>query len=157
MNHSEIIEQFYTSFSNGNAEEMIACYHKDIVFRDPVFGTLQGEEAVKMWEMLLSKRTDSTKISFSNVKTSNDTGTANWRAEYIYGEKKRKIINIISAHFKFKDGKIIEHVDSFDLWKWSGQALGPIGVLLGWTPFIKNKIQKTVKRRLSKFIINNSN
>ncbi|MFL0100562.1 hypothetical protein [Tenacibaculum maritimum] len=35
---------------------MTDCYHKDITFQDPVFGKLKGQRAIKMWEMLLSRK-----------------------------------------------------------------------------------------------------
>jgi len=152
MNNNELIEKFYSSFSNGNIKEMTECYHKNISFHDPVFGTLKRKRVLKMWEMLLSRRTKSTKISFTNIQTTIETGTANWTAEYIYGEKNRKIINIVSANFKFKDGKIIEHTDTFNLWKWTQQAIGTVGYLIGWTPFMRNKIQKTAKQQLDNFM-----
>jgi len=152
MTNTELIEQFYTAFSEGNMEGMTSCYHKDVTFKDPVFGELKGDRAFKMWEMLLSKRTDSTKISFENIQAHQETVTARWTAKYLYGEKKRKVINIVNANFKFKDGKIIEHTDTFSVWKWSKQALGAAGLLLGWTPFMKNKIQKTTKEQLDQYM-----
>lgn len=152
MNNTELIEKFYTSFANGNFKEMTACYHENIVFQDPVFGRLEGKRAVKMWEMLLTKRTESTKISFDNIHATSDHGTANWTAKYVYGDANRKVTNVVRANFKFKEGKIIEHIDSFDLWKWSKQAMGIVGYLVGWSPFMKNKIQKTTKMRLDTFI-----
>lgn len=155
MDHKEIINKFYTSFTEGNSEGMVKFYHKDIVFQDPVFGRLEGDKAFKMWEMLLSKKKDDTKISFDNIQASSEKAQANWVAEYYYGESKRKVINKVSANFKFKDGKIIEHIDTFDLWKWTQQALGILGYLIGWTPFMKSKIQKTTNENLNKFIESN--
>lgn len=152
MINKEIIEQFYTAFSEGNANKMTACYHKDIIFQDPVFGVLEGDMAIQMWMMLLSQKKNDTKVSFSNIEASSINGKAQWTAEYYYGDKKRKVINKVSANFKFKDGKIIEHTDDFDLWKWTRQAMGLVGTLLGWTPFMKNKIQKTTNQRLKDYI-----
>ena len=152
MNNQELIAQFYTSFSNGKVKEMTECYHENIVFQDPVFGRLEGEKAFKMWEMLLSKKNKSTKISFNNIQTNSKNGSAHWTAEYTYGKANRKVINKVSAQFKFKDGKIIEHIDRFNLWKWTQQALGIIGYLIGWSPFMKNKIQRTTKKQLDDFI-----
>lgn len=154
MHNTNLIEKFYTSFSNGNALEMTECYHKDIIFQDPAFGTLKGNRACNMWEMLLSRSAETTKISFDNIHTNQDNGAANWKAEYLYGDKKRKVINNVKSQFKFKEGKIIQHIDTFNLWKWSRQALGIPGYLLGWTPLMKNKIQKTTHKQLDKFINN---
>ena len=150
MNNKELIEKFYTSFSEGNASEMNACYHKDIVFQDPAFGILKGERAMKMWKMLLSNKKAGLEVTFSNIQTTSNAGSADWVAEYTYG--KRKVINKIHAEFKFKEGKISEHTDTFNIWKWSKQALGGIGYVLGWTPFMKNKIQKMTNRKLDYFI-----
>ncbi|MCC1485534.1 nuclear transport factor 2 family protein [Winogradskyella immobilis] len=152
MDNKELIKKFYTSFSNGDINGMRECYHKDIVFQDPVFGTLKKEKVNNMWEMLLSRRTKSTKINFDNIQASIENGSANWVAEYNFGEKNRKVINRVSANFKFKDGKIIEHVDTFNLWKWTQQALGFSGYLIGWTSFMKTKIQKTTNKQLNAFI-----
>ncbi len=152
MNNSELIETFYTSFSNADFKGMVECYHEDIVFEDPAFGKLKGERAAKMWEMLLSQKKSDIKISFNSIEATTENGKANWVAEYYYG--KRKVVNNISANFKFKDGKIIEHIDTFDLWKWTKQAMGTTGYLMGWSSFMKNKIQKTVNKRLDKFMAN---
>ncbi len=152
MDNNELIEKFYTSFSNGDAKGMIECYHENITFKDPAFGELKGEKAKKMWEMLLSKKNSTTQISFDNVETTKETGSVNWTAKYVYGEKNRKVINMITANFKFKEGKIIEHIDTFNLWKWTQQALGISGYILGWSSFMKNKIQKTTNKKLANYM-----
>lgn len=152
MNPEQLINKFYTSFAEGNWNGMTSCYHDDIMFQDPAFGQLTGERAKKMWEMLLSQKNETTKITFANVQTTADIASAKWTAEYIFGEKKRKVINNVTAKFKFKDGKIIEHIDSFNMWKWSKQALGMPGYLLGWTSFMKNKVQKSTNQKLDTYI-----
>jgi ketosteroid isomerase-like protein len=152
MTNQELIHKFYTSFSNGNIKEMIECYHEDITFQDPVFGRLEGERAMKMWEMLLSIKNQDTTVTFDNIQSNSDNGKVNWVANYSYGKTKRKVTNKVSAQFKFKDGKIIEHIDSFDLWKWTKQAMGIAGYLIGWTPFLKSKIQATTNKRLDNYI-----
>lgn len=152
MNYNELIEKFYTCFSNGDYKGMTACYHSDIVFQDCVFGTLKGQRVFKMWEMLLSKSAGNSKINFHSIETSSEHGSANWSAEYEYGVKKRKVVNVVQAKFKFKDGFIIEHQDTFNLWNWTKQALGPVGYLMGWSNFMKNKIQKTTNKQLDDYI-----
>lgn len=152
MNHEEIIKNFYTSFANGDYLGMVKHYHEDIIFQDPAFGELRGEKAGKMWEMLLSRKDSGLKVSFSNVQADDESGSADWKAVYAYGPQKRQVINQVQARFVFKNGKIVEHIDSFDIWKWSRQALGPIGSLMGWTPFMKRKIQSMANHRLDGFI-----
>jgi len=150
--NKQLIENFYTAFTKGDANGMTACYHNDVVFEDPTFGKLENGKPAKMWEMLMSKKKASTTIVFNNIDADEKTGKANWTATYEFGEKNRKVVNNVSAKFKFKDGKIIEHIDTFDIWKWTKQALGFSGVLLGWSSFMKKKIQKTTNDQLTEFI-----
>ena len=142
-----MISCFYQAFNNRDAERMIECYHPDIHFKDPVFGDLYGEEARQMWRMLLSRPENIHQIILHQV-TEN---TAQWEAHYIYGQEKRKVINHITARFIIEDGLIRQHIDHFDLWRWSWQALGPAGLLLGWTSFLKDKIRARARRSLKKY------
>jgi hypothetical protein len=151
MNRSDIIYKFYDAFAAADAETMVSYYHEQIEFEDPAFGKLMGEDAKNMWRMLIERSKGDIKITFDNVRSNENTGSANWKAVYHYGPKKRKVINNIRAEFEFSDGKIIKHVDRFDLWKWSRQALGLPGYILGWTSFLKNKIQKQTGRLLKSF------
>ena len=148
MTNKEIIEKFYQSFASADAEGMISCYHTNIQFCDPAFGLLEGDDAKKMWRMLVRP---GIKINFENVVADEQKGSAQWTAHYTFSPTGRKVINKVSAKFEFKDGKIIKHTDEFDMWKWSKQALGLKGYLLGWSDFMKNKIQKQANARLKKF------
>ena len=152
MLHTTLIKKFYTAFAAHDHVGMAECYHDDIVFQDPAFGRLEGVRAAKMWEMLLSNKDANLKITFSNVKAKGNMGSADWRAEYLYGPKKRKVINKIHADFVFKAGKIVGHTDSFDLWRWSRQALGPVGYIMGWTPYLRSKVQRMANGRLDTYI-----
>lgn len=152
MLNQELIEHFYISFKNGDAKGMIDCYDANIIFSDPVFLELKGEEACNMWRMLLSSSKGQLKISFSNIEADNKSGSADWTAEYIFSKTGRTVINKIHAEFEFQNGKIIRHRDHFNLWQWSRQALGWKGLFFGWTPFMKAGIRKFARRNLLKFI-----
>lgn len=146
--NSEIIKTFYAAFARNEPGAMITCYHEEIEFTDPVFGTLRGGDVAKMWRMLIENGKGNIKIDVSNVKSAGEKGAADWTAEYVFSKTGRKVINNIHAEFQFKDGKIIRHTDEFDVWKWSRQALGLSGYLLGWSSFIKNKIRGNAHRAL---------
>ncbi|HLA56492.1 MAG TPA: nuclear transport factor 2 family protein [Flavobacterium sp.] len=141
-NHHETIRDFYAAFTNHDAEAMARCYHSDIEFSDPVFGKLKGKTASDMWKMLIEKSKGSLKIEFSNINADGDSGSAKWIAYYRFSKTNRDVANHIKAEFKFKDGLIIKHDDHFDLWKWSRQAFGFKGLLLGWSGFMQNKIKE---------------
>ena len=151
MKNEQIIQKFYESFAGNNADAMISCYADDIEFSDPAFGLLKGEDAKNMWKMLVERAKGNIKIEFKNVVADDKKGSADWTADYLFSKTGRKVFNEIHADFEFQDGKIIKHTDNFDLWKWSKQALGISGVLLGWSSFLKNKIQKNAREALAEY------
>ncbi len=150
--NKHVIEKFYTAFQKLDHQTMNSCYSDDIVFSDPAFGLLRGDEAKSMWEMLC-KNAKNFSLTFSNIQLLDEEyATCNWVATYTFSKTGRKVINSIKAFMKLKDGKIIEHSDAFKLSKWAAQALGLKGVLLGWTGFMKRRIQKNARKNLIGFI-----
>ena len=150
---SKIIEQFYQSFAALDAEGMASLYHDEVEFEDPAFGVLKGERARNMWRMLCkSQQGKDFKVFFSKVNENTASATAHWEAIYTFSQTGRKVHNKIDASFEFKDGKIIRHIDRFNLHKWAQQALGFQGALIGWTPFCRTKLQAKTNRLLDKFI-----
>jgi ketosteroid isomerase-like protein len=148
---AQLIEQFYTRFQQKDWKGMQACYHDKVSFSDPVFRNLKGGQAKAMWHMLAAASKD-LRIVFKNVKTDGASGSADWDAFYSFSRTGRKVHNVIHAKFEFSEGKIIRHTDSFDLWRWSGMALGISGKLLGWSPIIQSKIRATADGNLKKFM-----
>jgi len=139
--NAALIEKFYSAFAKLDAAAMKSCYHKDVHFSDPVFPDLKGDEAAKMWEMLANRAKDFS-LKFDGISADDKTGKAHWVATYLFSATGRMVVNDIHASFEFKDGKIIRHIDTFDLWRWSRQALGAKGLLLGWSPIVRNAVQK---------------
>lgn len=155
MNQNEkVIQTFYTAFSKLDYTEMQNCYSDDPVFSDPVFGVLQGKEVKAMWEMLCRNAKDFS-LEFNSIEADDEYGTCNWIARYTFSKTGRRVFNKIKAHMRFSNGKITEHTDEFDLYKWSRQALGPAGILLGWSNYLKNKIRTDARRKLTAFMNNN--
>ncbi len=153
MNANEqLIEKFYTSFQQKNWKAMQECYDADVQFSDPVFQFLKGKEVFAMWHMLVSASKDLS-VAHHDVKATDVSGSCGWDAHYSFSRTGRKVHNIIRAEFKFRNGKIIEHRDHFDLWRWSRMALGASGVLLGWSPVVQNKVRNTANSSLRKFML----
>ncbi len=149
--NAQLIQQFYTCFQARDAAGMRDCYHPDIVFSDPVFGRLHGPEAGAMWQMLCS-HADDLVLTVSRIQADANMGSAHWEADYTYGKARRPVHNVIDAAFVFRDGLILQHTDTFDVWKWSRMALGPVGLLLGWTPMLQTSIRKSARQGLDAFI-----
>lgn len=128
------------------------CYSEFPVFNDPAFGILEGEAVFAMWEMLCKNARDFS-LQFSNIQLLDEEyATCNWTAHYSFSKTGRKVVNNIKAHMRIQEGKITEHTDEFDIWKWSRQALGVPGILLGWSGFMQRKIRKNARKSLEKFM-----
>lgn len=146
---AELVDRFYSSFAEGQSEVMAACYHDDVVFEDPAFGELHGEDARDMWRMLNARATDLT-LTHTILEASDSAAKVNWIADYTFSTG-RSVHNDIVATMRIEDGLIVDHRDVFDLWKWSRQALGLPGVLLGWSPPLQKKIRATALSGLRKY------
>lgn len=149
--NEKTLVKFYGAFANADACTMKECYHPDIAFRDPIFGLVEGNNVSQMWKMLIESSKGAVKIDTSYIKADEYIGSAQWTASYSFSKTNRKVINVIQAHFHFQDGLIIKHMDDFDVWKWSKQALGLKGVLFGWTGYMQKKIQEKAILSLKKY------
>lgn len=145
--NAELIQRFYQAFAQRDAATMRAAYHPEARFDDPAFVGLVGAEIGDMWEMLITRGKD-LEITFSGVAADEKAGSAHWEAWYTFSATGRKVHNVIDASFEFKDGKIFRHRDRFGFWRWSRQALGLPGLLLGWSPLLAGKVQKQARKSL---------
>jgi len=148
--NAQLLTDFYSAFQRHDGQAMAACYHPDAEFSDPVFPGLRHARVTSMWRMFCER--GNVDISFQDVQADDRTGSAHWDARYTFGATGRKVLNRIDATFEFKDGKILRHTDRFDFWAWSRQALGPAGMVLGWSPFLRNKVRTQAGATLAKYM-----
>jgi hypothetical protein len=47
---------------------------------------------------------------------------------------------------------VVVHEDHFDFWRWSRQALGPVGLLLAWTGWLRRKVQAQARKGLDRYL-----
>jgi ketosteroid isomerase-like protein len=149
--HEQLIRDFYAAFAKRDAAAMARCYHPDVVFSDPAFPMLRGGEATAMWAMLCSRGKD-LELTLVDAQADADGGTARWEARYTFSQTGRPVHNKIEAMFAFRDGRIVRHIDRFPFWRWSAQALGPIGKLLGWSLPIKALVRGKARKSLAAFM-----
>lgn len=142
-----VLNRFYTAFAQRDWSTMGACYTDDARFSDPVFPDLDAAGVRGMWKMLLTSGTD-LRVTFKVVEESAQRGVCEWEAFYTFSRTGRKVHNIIRSEFELRDGLIVRQRDHFDFWRWSRQALGLSGVLLGWTPLVRNKVRATAAAAL---------
>jgi ketosteroid isomerase-like protein len=151
-----LIEKFYTAFQQLDYAMMNSCYSDDIVFSDPVFGLLQGDEVKAMWEMLCKNAKDFS-LTYSHIQSVDEEYyTCNWTANYVFSRTGRTVTNNIKAFMRIQDEKITEHSDAFRFSTWIAQAFGWKGVWFGWTGFMKRAIQRNARKNLNKFMTNNN-
>lgn len=144
------VRRLYDALGRRDGDAMAACYAPDATFRDPAFGELRGPEVGAMWRMLTARATDLT-VRLDYVRADDDSASARWVAEYTFGKTGRRVRNVGEATLAMRDGLIVQHVDDFPFWRWSRQALGAPGWLLGWTPVLRARVRKDARRQLQRF------
>jgi len=147
------IERFYAAFARLDGDAMQACYAEDASFDDEAFSLRGRTQVGGMWRMLCSAtRAKGADVWRLEVRDITDR-SAHWEAHYRFSATGRMVHNIIEADIQCgPDGLIQRHRDSFDFWRWSRQALGAPGLLLGWTPFLRAKVRATAAGNLQKFL-----
>jgi ketosteroid isomerase-like protein len=144
--NAQLIERFYAAFDAGDGATMAASYTPDVRFSDPVFEDLKGREAGAMWIMLTGRAKD-LRVQLVEHDADDVRGSARWLADYTFSTG-RKVHNDVRAKFAFRDGRIAEHYDHFSFHGWARQALGPAGLLLGWTPLLQAKVRRQAREGL---------
>jgi ketosteroid isomerase-like protein len=149
--NEELLERFYGAFSKRDGAGMEACYTPDVSFSDPVFTDLHGGEAGGMWRMLTGRAKD-LEVELLEREADGERGSARWRATYTYSQTGRPVVNDVRGTFRFADGRIVEHEDSFGFHRWARQALGAPGLLLGWTPILRSTVRRRAREALDEFM-----
>ena len=155
-NHTTL-EKFYSAFAQLDADTMATCYASDAQFDDEAFSLRGRDQVTGMWRMLCettrAKALADWKLVYSDLEANATIGKAHWEADYRFTATKRLVHNAIDSVFEFNEqGLIVRQRDRFNFWKWSHQALGAPGLLLGWTPFLRNKVRHTAAANLQKFM-----
>lgn len=145
-----LVERFYAAFARRDHRAMAAAYAPSARFSDPVFTDLAGPRIGAMWRMLCERATD-LRIECGPVVVEGVRAEAEWQAWYTYTATGRHVHNRIRASLTIADGLITRHDDRFDLYRWSRQALGLKGMMLGWTPLMQAAIRTQAGKALERF------
>ncbi|MCD8539849.1 MAG: nuclear transport factor 2 family protein [Leadbetterella sp.] len=154
MNSKQIVTSFYEAMKARDYSTMASLYTANAVFSDPVFPSLSGFEAGKMWEMLLKSAKDM-ELEYQVLDHGKDKARVKWVAHYTFSKTGRKVRNEVISTFELFEGRILTQRDRFSFGKWSRQALGFLPWLLGFTGVTRKKVQETAGRGLNDFIRNN--
>ena len=152
MNKIEnIVETFYRAFAKRDFQTMNKIYHKDAQFSDPVFQILQRLEVQAMWHMLCEAGKD-LQITYGSIGVFDNSAQVKWKAVYTFSRTGNIIHNEVKTELFFKDNLIINHFDSFNLYRWMRMAFGTTGTLFGWSNIFQEKIKGSARYQLKKFI-----
>lgn len=146
----KVVKRLYEAFKRKDGAAMGHLYANNASFSDPVFPRLSGDEIGRMWRMLCERGAD-LEIEYEIVETTPKSAIVRWKATYTFSATGRKVVNEIESHFEGDGARIHRQTDHFSFWKWSQQALGTTGLLLGWTPIVKNKVRSESKAALDNF------
>lgn len=149
--NEQLINTFYQAFQQKDYATMQQCYAENAIFNDEAFKNLNATQVRAMWQMLISRGKDLT-VEFKNIQSEGNTASAEWVATYTFSQTKRKVTNRIKANFVIENGKIVKHTDAFNFYKWSSQALGMVGMLLGWTGFLRKKVSEGAMKSLEEYM-----
>ncbi|MFI5448029.1 nuclear transport factor 2 family protein [Polaromonas sp. UC242_47] len=153
------IEKLYDAFAHLDPGTMAQCYAADASFDDEVFSLRGHQQVTGMWHMLCDATQASGRevwrLDYSGISADATSGQAHWEADYRFSATGRMVHNVVNSRFTFDaQGLIRTQLDAFDFWAWSRQALGTPGLLLGWTPFLRNKVRAQAAANLQKYLDN---
>ncbi len=152
----KIADIFYKAFQKRDFKTMQSLYAPEATFSDAAFQNLNGKEVRAMWQMLLTNAKDGFALDYHVLQETDTKATIMWVATYTFSKTNRKVVNKIKAEWVIENGLIKNHIDTFNFHTWAKQALGTIGLLLGWTSFLKNKVRTEARKNLSNFIQKNN-
>ena len=145
-----VAERFYEAFMVRDHYTMGLLYAEHATFSDPVFPLLNARGARTMWKMLLTRAED-LGIEVKILEDSPTHASVDWVAHYTFGATGRPVVNRVHTEMALSNGRIVRQVDSFSLWRWSRQALGAKGWLLGWTPVVRDRIRAQAANSLREY------
>jgi ketosteroid isomerase-like protein len=152
MTTPTVPHQFYTALAARDWQAVGRLYADDARFDDPAFVGLDAAQVRAMWRMLLTRAGDDFRVSYEVLADTPEAAQVRWTAHYTFSQTGRPVVNVITAQMSLRDGRIVRHLDTFDFFRWSRQALGLPGWLLGWTGFLRGKVQAQVRRTLAAFM-----
>lgn len=148
---AQVARAFYDAFKQKDFRTMQGLYADSATFSDPAFVGLNAQQVRAMWEMLISRGKD-LQLTYQILEEKGSQVKTEWIATYTFSQTGRKVVNKIVADMTIENGLIVKHIDSFSFHKWASQALGTVGLLLGWTGFLRKKVQTKARQGLDIFM-----
>jgi hypothetical protein len=149
--HGSVVDRFFHAFRRRDGEAMASCYHPRAVFRDPVFGRLEGERIGAMWRMLTSGAS-TLDVTVLDTSVEGDRAWARWVAVYPFGATGRVVRNEVRSEFEFDHDLVIVQEDVFSFPAWARQALGGAAIPFAWLPVYRRRVSSVANAQLDRFL-----
>jgi hypothetical protein len=146
--NARLIETLFSSLRDNKPDAAAACYAADAHFEDIAFRLDNREWILQMWRLVCSRKVG---VTFDSVVADDQKGGANWVARYMM--KRRKVTNVTTSRFTFRNGLIVNHLDHCDAMAWANQAFPfPLNRAFGSLEWLR---RYTADKKLKKFIRHN--
>lgn len=149
-----LVQDYFEAFQKGDWKTMSRSYASNATFKDPIFPKgLKGSQIGAAWGDITQNLRP--KVTFSNIEVHGDLVTAKWSAKYplklpVFGTN--QIDNDITATFRIKDGKIVEHIEHFDMNEYIQEATGLRGLSFLVRPLVRNRIRAGALENMASFL-----
>jgi hypothetical protein len=137
--NAQLIERLYSALQRHDAAAMAACYcDGKLLFHDIAFHIENDKPRLYgMWRMICEGESG-LEVDIKHVEADDRTGEAHIIDTYWFGKDTKRdkpghrVVNDITSCFRFREGRIAEHIDYCDPKAWASQAIpGPLGWLAG--------------------------
>lgn len=151
MNNTDTVHSFFTAFGRLDFKMMNAYYSDDVLFSDPLFGMLSGDQVKNKWEFVCTNVEDF-HLQIKNIEEQDqEYVTCSWHTTY-FSLVSRSLVSLeVKSYMRLAEGKIIEHSDAFRPQRWIRQTYGIRGWLFGWIGFFRTGIQRKLLQQLDAF------
>jgi hypothetical protein len=145
--HETLLRRLFDRLAARDAEGADSCYHAEVFLTNPLFARLRGADALRLWRLVFEEASD-WRLEARAISADEDGGRAEWSATYTLGG--RRFATEGRSLFAFREGLVCRHYDAFSLWRWIAQAIGPMGVALGWFGPVRWAVRQRLARRLER-------
>eukprot|EP01117_Protostelium_nocturnum_P003508 TRINITY_DN1457_c0_g1_i1.p1 TRINITY_DN1457_c0_g1~~TRINITY_DN1457_c0_g1_i1.p1 ORF type:complete len:189 (-),score=47.62 TRINITY_DN1457_c0_g1_i1:146-712(-) len=179
--HHQLLQQFFDHWSEKNVAEMEKIVDvSNLRLSDPLYDQLKSDEIISLWKFYCSRpqfNLECKDVSIEEhdvvVRTNPLFGGFNSKAKVATPQMTTKLIGVaeytisyqdaegrlltndVNASFEFKNKKIVEITNKFDLWTWAKQTQGVSGSLLGWTSTAQATCCANAAKELEEFTKSN--
>ena len=152
MTNKNIVEKFYTAFSNKDYKSIFYSLSENIIYHDPIYGLLEGDVVRWLWQMRC-ERLHNASFKFWDIEAlDHEYMTCQWQIQYFNNASGADVVMKGKAYMRVIDGKITEQSEGYRLSDWLAISHGWMGKLFGWTGYMQRKEKKKFAEMLNRYI-----